>query len=247
MKKMDREEFIIVMSLIFEQIESSKRFEEIKESHIGLIFYHLYIKCKRLYITINNVMDAKFSNSYVEAIPLIRTLMDSYFHISFITNEKDHKKIIEAYDWLIKSDMKKTASRMKHSEELADLEKKFIESTNLELEVPKEFKFITSTRGLAKETENLHFYRKYYGLLSAFVHFNPLAFHNYGTVVDGVFFFNQQEENDERELEVRKLFDKLSILFIADIVKLLDTEDSLSELNALINMYERGYKNGIRH
>jgi hypothetical protein len=213
----------IKLKSAFSKIEETREFKEI-DKNISNIFYTLYLRVKRIFHAILILKNCDDENiSYVETLPLFRILIENYFHICYVTSEKDTEKVKEGYELLAKYSHHLIARKMQHNNNLEGLDKEFVQLFKDKFDLPKEYEFLTEPGKLARKTGKEVLYRKHYSILNSFIHFNPSTFINYGDFVDGAFIFNVP--NKQQEKHVYRLIFELMYLILGEVVIYLNNEE----------------------
>lgn len=214
------------------ELESNSEFNKI-DNRITGVFYTLYSRCKRLYFAMDVLK--KTSNehvNYTEILPLLRVFLESYFHISYVINEEDLDKVKEGYEHLTKYSGRLIAGKLKHSEELGELGRDFIEKIDSTYTLPKEFDFLEDMGKLSGKSGKRELYRKQYSPLNSFVHFNPATFINYGNFIDNKFVYNT--ENVSERNNVLSLVDRFMYIFIVELVIFLEDNILEEKINLIL-------------
>lgn len=195
---------------VFYYLENSKEYQENVEESLRQYFYHIYLKCKRNYKAIKiliNLDDEDLRNGYVEATPLLRTLIESYFHLCYVTNSLNKEDVIRSYDLLNKYQLKqmlnnKTGYKIVFQ---GDADKQMLNEIKQNVNKVKEedIRLFKSVYQLAKTTNNLDIYNGIYQKFNSYVHYNPTTFISYGTMEgEDSFIFGDMQHQPERECEI---------------------------------------------
>lgn len=202
---------------IFYYLEKLEEFDKNVEAPLRKYFYHAYLKCKRNYKAILILLshnDEDFKNSYVEAIPLLRILVESFFHLCYATSPINNNEKIHNYNLLENYQLKQMLNNRigyriitrGQADELAvkKLKKETSKVKN------KDITLFKNIRNLAKKTNNLDVYDRIYRKLNSYVHYNPITYISYG-VVDGQNSFNFGDMQEQLQREVQILFYTIEI------------------------------------
>jgi Family of unknown function (DUF5677) len=227
----------------FRKIEDTNEFKNIVED-ISPIFYTLYIRCKRTYHTILSIKESQDKNvTHIEALPSFRVLLESYFHLSYVMDEKDTSKIRNGYESLADYSHRRIARKMKHFTGLLnDPESDYFVSLYQEdVKLPKEYEFLDDVGLLAGKTNKRDLYRKHYSILNSFIHFNPSIFKNYGSFKDGIFIFNAPSDDPGEGIYI--LINNLVLAMVIEIAIFLNNQ----ELEETFDIFFEDYLKEIRN
>lgn len=216
----------------FFEIEKTEEFVNISANeNIAGVFYTLYTRCKRLFITMLYIKEAPDKDvTCVEALPLLRTFLETFFHLKYVMSETNTTAIKEGYRALEKNSHAKRATKLKHAENLSAEDNAFIEEY-YGYTMPKKYKFLDDMRSLAAKTNLLQLYRTYYTDLNQFIHFNPSTFMGYGRPRGNVFVFNDHgPQNREYHTKVQEIIYAIGTIFIGEVGAFLNNK----ELDSLI-------------
>lgn len=195
---------------VFYYLENQKEFKENVEESLRQYFYHTYLKCKRNYKAIKilvNLDDEDLKNSYVEAIPLLRTFIESYFHLCYVTNSTHKEDVIRNYDLLNKFQLKqmlnnkvgyKIVFQGQADKKMFNEIKKAVNKVE-----EKDIRFFKDIYRFADKTNNLDMYNGIYKKFNSYVHYNPTTYISYGAM-DGQdsFNFGNMQHQPQRECEI---------------------------------------------
>lgn len=221
----------------FMLIENSAEFKEIDEN-ISTIFYTLYAKTKQLYYAMCTLKDSNVQEvTYNEILPLARAFVDVFFHICYVMDEKDTKKIKEGYEYLSEVSQSITASKLKMIKDKGDLTKGFIDTFDKNIEMPNKYKFLEKPILLAKKTGKQLIWAKYYNILNSSLHFNPAIVHNYGFSEHGKFVFNKKHSDRITENAVYSMIDHLIFITLGEIIIFLGNETLEVKVLELLDGY----------
>ncbi|WP_288586016.1 MULTISPECIES: DUF5677 domain-containing protein [Lysinibacillus] len=195
---------------VFYYLENLREYQENVEESFRQYFYHIYLKCKRNYKAIKtliNLDDEDLRNGYVEATPLLRTLIESYFHLCYVTKSLNKEEVIRSYDLLNKYQLKqmlnnKTGYKIVFQ---GDADKQMLNGIKQSVNKVKEedIRLFKSAYQLAKKTNNLDIYNGIYQKFNSYVHYNPTTFISYGTMEgQDSFTFGAMQHQPERECEI---------------------------------------------
>jgi hypothetical protein len=217
---------------VFAEIEKTEEFHKL-DRNISGIFYTLYARCKRLFYAITTLKNSQDKNvGHMEVLPLVRVFLEGYFHISYVMMEKNTAKVKEGYEKLAEWSAKRIAVKFQHSTHIGKEGSEFVERFKSLPSLPKEFEFLDDMSKLSDKTGKKDLYRKHYSILNSFIHFNPAVHINYGDFIDRKFTFNL--ENKKEEEVVYKLFYRLAVLFIGEIVLFLENENLDDKVSILL-------------
>lgn len=219
---------------VFYYLENTMEYEENVEESLRQYFYHIYLKCKRNYKAIMiliNSDDEDLKNGYVEATPLLRILVESYFHLCYVTNSLNKEDVIRSYDLLNKYQLKQILNNKKGYKIVFqdDADKQLLNKIKRNVNKVKEedIKLFKSAYQLAKKTKNLDIYNGIYQKFNSYVHYNPTTFISYGTIKEqGRFTFNALQHQPERECEI--LYYTIEV-----VLKVLVTTMSFLKINSI--------------
>jgi hypothetical protein len=217
---------------VFIEIEKTSEFHNLN-CDISGVFYTLYARCKRLFYAISTLKNNQDKNvGHMEVLPLVRVFLEGYFHISYVMIEKDTAKVKEGYEKLAEWSAKRIAVKFQHSTHISKDGSEFVERFKSIPGLPKEFEFLDDMSKLSDKIGKKDLYRKHYSVLNSFIHFNPAVHINYGDFIDRKFTFNLENKKDEDA--VYKLFYRLALLFIGEIVLFLENENLDNKVSILL-------------
>ncbi|OIJ22011.1 hypothetical protein BKP45_04865 [Anaerobacillus alkalidiazotrophicus] len=220
----------------FFEIEETDEFVNISANQdIAKVFYTLYNRCKRLFITMLFIKEAPDKNvTCVEALPLLRTFIEAHFHLTYVMSEKNTKAIKEGYEALEKHSHAKRAAKLTHAENLSEEDIEFIKEYE-GYKMPNEYKFLDDMRSLSNKINQLQIYRTYYTDLNSYIHFNPNTFLNYGQVQGTTFRFNDHEPQDREDYTyIEKIIYAIGCVFIAEVTNFLNNKELEKKIGGLI-------------
>lgn len=139
-------------------------------------------------------------------MPLLRILVESYFHLCYVTNLTHKEEVIRNYDLLNKYQLKqvlnnrvgyKIVFQEPVDKVLFDEVKKAVSKVK-----EKDVLIFKNIYNLAKKTNNLNIYYGIYKKLNSYVHYNPITFISYGAMDDQKSFqFASMQPQPQRECE----------------------------------------------
>jgi Family of unknown function (DUF5677) len=240
-KTLDKlKEIVHDIYLICEYIQDSEEFRSQVDEDLKRYFYHLFIKCWRNFKAINILLESELENSYLEAYPLLRSLLEAYMHMCYLIKEAPNKEVLlENYEILFKSEISKMINV--YSKVVADSkdDEKFIKSLSRNYTLPTEFKYIWK---LAEITENSVLYESIYSASNKYVHFNPANLFEYGTLKDGEFTFGKYNRNIRGEGRLYYYSISIMILLIHKVAEYLEIEEVLLAKNEVRNFWKKWMK-----
>lgn len=201
---------------LLEALQATDEFQNNVESEIRGYFYHSYIKCKRNFKAINILINSKeIENGYIESIPLLRSMVEGYFHLCYITDSKHRQEALEAYERLNKYQLKQMLrdDRGYRMVMQGDTDKKLVETIKEAVEPIKRshLKPFNDIYKFAKKTGNEIIYNHIYTKFNSYVHFNPTTFVSYGSTSEvGIFNFERFEFQPLKEAEI--LYYSISVM-----------------------------------
>lgn len=214
-------EFLNEVDSLSYKVEQSKEYHEIaKDSELGKLFFYAYLKCRRSFIAIDELLKSeitsKFKHAYIEAFPFLRIMAECYIHFCYITDVKiDKQTMIKEYENLKNHQLKKILkiSRVDYGKNKKDRKHgaayiRRFKSTNFN----KPF-FFNKMNELAVKTNNSRLYEVIFTKYNSYIHFNPINFTVYGTFRGGKFIFNELD-NSSRRLEGELLFYCIEIMML---------------------------------
>ncbi|BDG46026.1 MULTISPECIES: DUF5677 domain-containing protein [Parageobacillus] len=237
---------------ILHDIESTDEFKNNIDPDLKQYFYHSYIKCKRNFKAINILISCReLQNGYIEAIPLLRVMVESYLHFCYIIHPDFKDEAIMNYDRLKKYQIKQMINnRIGYKVKLTGMaDKKLLERIRKEVNGIKfsdlgPFKDIYE---LAKKTDNELVYNNIYRKFNSFVHFNPTTYISYGSETGKRGFnFGRYEPQPERECEILYYSIDIIIRLIVQILTYIDIKEAPQELHEGISKWislREEYKN----
>ncbi|MFE4140472.1 DUF5677 domain-containing protein [Peribacillus sp. YIM B13472] len=220
----------------FFEMEETDEFINISANQdVAKVFYTLYNKCKRLFITMLYIKEAPDKNvTYYEALPLLRTFIEAYFHLTYVMSETNTTAIKEGYEALEKNSHAKRAAKLKHAESLTVEDMEFIEEYQ-GFKMPREYEFLDDMRKLSAKTNQLQIYRTYYTDLNSYIHFNPSTFLNHVQVQENKFVFNFNEPQDREDYTyIEKVIYAIGCLFICEVNNFLNNKELEGKIGDLI-------------
>jgi hypothetical protein len=241
--KMTNKEFFEWSLQRFEQLEQSDEFNNV-DNEISKIFYHSIIKIKRNYLAIQHLFNGEWQNSYVEAIPLIRILAETYFHFCYIIEETNKRLIPSGYTKLAQLQAYKVAKNYKElGTNLLPEEEEFIRKQFEEIEVrPNPPAYLDQVKKLVKKTHNEYIYTRVYNTFSSYVHFNPATSVLYGTQKEERFVFNQIEENEPLIDSLQSHTNGIIILMFTRVIDYLKIQSLKDEFDKYYDEKDKTYK-----
>jgi hypothetical protein len=203
---------------------------------LAKVFYTLYNRCKRLFITMLYIKEAPDKNvTGIEALPLLRTFMEGYFHLTYVMSETNTTAIKEGYEALEKHSHAKRAAKLKHAENLTAEDLEFIKQYE-GYKMPKEYAFLDDMRSLSAKTDQLQIYRTYFTDLNSYIHFNPSTYLNYGQVEGNIFRFNDYEPYDGEEYTyIEKIIYVIGCVFIEKVTNFLKNEELEKKIGGMLH------------
>ncbi|NRF94200.1 hypothetical protein HQN89_25105 [Paenibacillus frigoriresistens] len=131
----------------FFEMEETDEFVNISANQdVAKVFYTLYNRCKRLFITMLYIKEASDKNiTCVEALALLRTFMEANLHLTYVMSETNTTAIKEGYEALEKNSHAKRAAKLKHADNLSEADKEFIKEYE-GYEMPRAYKFLDDMR-----------------------------------------------------------------------------------------------------
>ena len=220
----------------FFEMEETDEFVNISANQdVAKVFYTLYNRCKRLFITMLYIKEAPDKNvTCVEVLPLLRTFFETHFHLTYVMSETNTTAIKEGYEALEKHSHAKRAAKLKHAENLSAEDKAFIEDY-YGYSMSKKYKFLDDMRSLSAKTNQLQLYRTYYTDLNSYIHFNPSTYLNYGRVQGTTFRFNDHEPQDGEDYTyIEKIIYIIGCVFIGEVTNFLNNKELEEKINGFI-------------
>ncbi|BAU29017.1 hypothetical protein DFP93_103134 [Aneurinibacillus soli] len=201
------------------KVEQSKEYHEIaKDSKMGILFFYAYLKCRRSFIAVDELVQSEvtsnFKHAYIEAFPFLRIMAECYIHFCYFTDEKtDKQTILKEYDEIKNKQLNKILriSKINYSnnEKVRKQEVTYIRRLK-NTKFKKPF-FFNQINELAKKTNNTRLYEIIFTKYNPYIHFNPINFTVYGSFKDGKFIFNHLDDSSRR-LEGELLFYCIDIM-----------------------------------
>ncbi|WP_438310778.1 hypothetical protein [Sporosarcina sp. FA9] len=238
-------EYVTSFKQAFSKIEKAAQFHTV-DKNISGVFYTLYARCKKLIYAINVLRETDEPEvSHVEILPLLRTFLEGYFHLSYVMSEENTEKVKEGYEHLAAHWQSVTAKKMRDSDSLGDLGEDFVRAYSDRKNIPVEYEFLNKPKSLATVTGRLGLWEKDYNILNSFLHFNPSIQHNYGSYIEGKFIFNRKDDTDALNEEATYItVDRMSYLLIAEVTLFLKNDNLEQEVMGLLEDYQTAVNNG---
>jgi hypothetical protein len=219
---------------VFDEIEGSDEFNNVDEE-IRNNFFLIVNKTKRNYMAIQHLFNGEWTNSCIEAIPLIRTLAETYFHLCYIIDKDDPKLVATEYQALAEFQSYRVAKNIKHSGTTSRPEEKDFIKTEWEGKdeptPPEHLKYISSlVQELKKINKDIKHKQeistiyKDYCRYSSWVHFNPATCKLYGIQTEEQFIFNRAEENKPLFEELEQFTNSVIELIYKKVIAYLKIE-----------------------
>jgi len=220
----------------FFEMEETDEFVNISANQdVAKIFYTLYSRCKRLFITMLFIKEEPHKNvTSVETLPLLRTFIEGYFHLAYVMSESNPTAIKEGYEALEKHVRARRASKLKHAEDLTAEDMEFIEKY-YGYKMTKKYEFLDDMRSLSAKTNNLQMYRTYYTDLNAFIHFTPNSFFSYGQAQENSFRFNYPKPKVRKGYtDIDKIIYSFGRMFIWEVTVFLNNKELKEKIEDFI-------------
>jgi Family of unknown function (DUF5677) len=217
---------------LFKKIEKQEGFIS-SNGWLNTIVYDLYLKTKRSFTTIEYILKSDIPNSYLETLPQLRIILESYLHLSYIRLNKQEKERIEreyrdhlAYQQWRLGKILNEYKRESHQEIHQDYEEyinKFFKSKPKQQKV-KHLEYISE---LARKTKQFGLYAEVYTILSSFVHYNPQTRNVYGKadIDSGTFIYNRYEYDEKIDFQIRSYVIDLTLGVIRNTAIYFDLMD----------------------
>jgi hypothetical protein len=204
----------------------------------------MYLKCKRNYLSINHLFDAPWKNSYIEAIPAIRILVESYFHLCYLMDEPDKNKVAKEYKVLAERQAYKVAQDLdRYGSNLRQEEIDFIQENFTGKNKPFPPDYLQFVSDLAVKTQNEYLFTRVYTAFSSYVHYNPATLQLFGTTHEnGKFEFNKFVDNLELEDALKRYTDGVFVLLFGRLAEYLDLTALEKRFIEFNNQYKERYK-----
>ncbi|MBB6451179.1 hypothetical protein HNR44_003173 [Geomicrobium halophilum] len=190
-------------------------------------FYPLFSSFRRSLYTAETILNEdRWENSYLESLPLARTMLERYFHMAYILKEyNESAKLGKEYE-----DLGKFIMYRLWKYHPADDSKKFL--SNFEkysyLENQGKGDKPRSPLSMARDLDEEDYYNRTYSYLNSFIHYNPHTNFNYGSFnEDGVFVYNDIKEYKGNRIS--------TIMLMGDIVYRLADHVNKTESSNLIS------------
>lgn len=228
---------------IFYDIEGSEEFRQNVDPELKQFFYLSYIKCKRNFKAINMLICSKeLQNGYIEALPLLRVLVESYLHFCYIINPDYKAEVIMNYDKLNKYQINQMINnRIGYKIKLTGIaDNKLLKSVRRSV---KGIKFadlgpMKDIHELAKKSDNALVYNNIYRKFHSYVHFNPTTYISYGSdTEDKGFNFDRYEPQPERECEILYYSTDIIIRMIVQVLTYVGIREVHQDLHREISKW----------
>lgn len=203
------------------KVEQSKEYHEVaKDSDLGKLFFYAYLKCRRSFIAVDELLKSevtsKFKHAYLEAFPFLRIMAECYIHFCYITDETiDKQTMIKEYEDIKNYQLKKILriSKIDYGNNKKEREQGLAYIRRFKsIKIKKPF-FFNRINELAMKTDNLRLYEVIFTKYNPYIHFNPINFTVYGTFRNERFIFNELDDSSRR-LEGELLFYSIEIMML---------------------------------
>ncbi|AST97279.1 DUF5677 domain-containing protein [Shouchella clausii] len=218
--------------------EKEEKFLNIEQGNYKKLIYHLYEKFKRtslLYIDAFNSTTLKFPE--IELIPLLRVLIETNLHLTYVLKGIDNKNEIEKmYEQNEKHGFWLTAKLLNEKKEKTPEEQKFIDRfyKGKEDREPKRNIIFKSIKVLAQKTNKEIFYYNYYLAFNNFVHYNSSTYVNYTYQEDNNhYFYSSGKRSLDHSEELQKVFDMVILNTFAELNVFLGSDEIADKYNAM--------------
>lgn len=212
-------EFLHEVDNLSYKVEQSKEYHEIaKDSELGRLFFYAYLKCRRSFIAVDELVQSevtsKFKHAYIEAFPFLRIMAECYIHFCYITDEKtDKQTMLKEYEEIKNNQLRKILAISKvdygKNKKVRKQRVAYIRRfKNTKFNKPF---FFNKMNELAIKTNNTRLYEVIFTKYNPYIHFNPINFTVYGSFKDGKFIFNDLDDSSRR-LEGELLFYCIDIM-----------------------------------
>ncbi|WP_078440181.1 DUF5677 domain-containing protein [Shouchella oshimensis] len=222
------------MISFIEESDAYNDFDPIASKYL----YTLFARCKKTYYAICLIRNNQSNDvNYVEALPLFRNLIESYFHLCYVLQEEDKEKVKEGYEQIAELARFLLAKKLKKASVIGDEGKEFLSNTNFNFRLANKYKFLNNVEDLSKKVKREDLYYKNYTVLNSFLHYNPATFINYGEFEHGKFIFNLKGDLEQSEI-VFKRIDLLAMLFVGEVAANLNDDELESKVNGVFNEFK---------
>ncbi len=229
LRKIDRTiKFNEQVHFLMSKLEADSKFKN-SDLVISKYVYHLYSKIKRTFKSIDVILKSDIKNSYIETIPLLRIIVESYFHIAYINKNKSRMRLIASqYENLAKLELFNLGKYYHYWSLETDIHQDYLDviknhyAGKKEPNVPNKLKKVYL---LAKEVGRYDFYVELYTLMSGFVHFSPNTRNLHGEQQDDTFTFNKYVYDEEADYSIRFHLIQSIILAIGCIENIFELDD----------------------
>lgn len=196
---------------LFSKFESQNEFKE-AEGWIYGVLYDLYSKTKRAFISSQLVLNSDIPNSYIEVLPQLRIILESYLHSDYIrlnikdihTIEQEYKEHLKYQQWRfgkILYELKEELNKI-NKNNLGDYED-IIYNHYLNKERPQYINHLENIKELSKKVRKFDVYAKVYTILSTYIHYNPITRISYGSAEGDTFVFNRFKYDENLGIQIR--------------------------------------------
>lgn len=206
---------------LIEIIEKEVGFKSSSRKSSG-IMYHLYSRLGRSVKVANLVLESNIENNYTEAIPVLRHLIETYFHICYVSNGKENDDIIfseymelsKLQNWKLGRDIKSLIREKKsiHPDNIAFMKQFYIGKSK-----PNPPEHLEKIYLLAKSVGKYDVYVELYSLFSSFIHFNPNTKVNLGEQIGDTFSFNKFTYDEKMDIGTRKYICRVKLLSLVEV------------------------------
>lgn len=227
------------VSKLYEVIEKDFRNRN-SYGELDRILFFLYKRTQREYHICELIISSKIhENHHIEILPHLRAILESIFHIRYISkNITNVDKLLEEYSDYEKyqanslyfhvDNLVKTTDNDKLKDRYANL----LQNYKLEGYDKKKINYLKNICELSKEVDRYHFYVEFYKVLSAYTHVSTSTYQQYGTLENGVFYFDKIHHNEDEADNIEWYLHVLNLDFLEHFISIFFNQ------GVVISMFE---------
>nr|WP_091011990.1 DUF5677 domain-containing protein [Paenibacillus amylolyticus] len=230
MKQEQLDEFQNKMTLLFDLLEEDEKFKKPENGKVDSLVFHLYSKARRLFMTCHFILKSPMVCNYLEAMPLIRILCETYLHIAYIEKNIKSESIYNEYENLGKLNRWKMGYYLKKwgDDRLGGLHpdyERYVQEHYSRKQKPAVPDNLLKFYKLAQAVGRYDFYIEIYSVLSSYIHYDPTTLSNYGSTLNGSFVFNKMTYDEHLDKATRKHLIMIMLLLIQSIINIFKLDE----------------------
>lgn len=218
------------IAFLLDSLESEEKFKYPGENKLFILAFHLYAKAKRLYMTSHFILKSPIECNYLDVMPLIRILCETYFHVAYIEKNINNGSTFMHYENMGKLNNWKLGRSLDKwgNEKIGGLHpfySDFVDENYKGKAKPTVPPELTEFYKLAQSVGRYDFYMEIYSVLSSFIHFDPSTLSNYGSVDGDSFVFNKMTHNEELDKTVREHLIRIMLLLTLSVIHIFELNE----------------------